>query len=357
MDLSLFFAGTAGSVPTARRGPARDADAPRRRPLLFDCGEGTQRQLAALGRARRHRRDVFLTHFHADHWLGLPGMLKTFELRDRDAPLAVYGPPGTADADGRDARRLRPPALRRSASSSSSRARSVRATATRSPPFAVRHRAPRLRLRARRGRRARAASTPSSPSGSASPSARTSAACSAARPSTACGPSRSSGPSAPGRKIVLSGDTGPVRQRCAPRATAPTCSCTRRRSPRRSASARAQTGHTTARQAAEIAREAEVRLLALTHLSTRYAGARDPRRGARGLRAHGRPARLRHDRDPVPREGRADARSAGDRRARRATRLRRVRTRPRPRRALASGAGDVTAPRRALLRCATNRFL
>src|SRR5690606_35384105 len=40
--------------------------------------------------------DVFLTHLHTDHWLGLPGMLKSFDLRDRDRPLTVYGPPGTA---------------------------------------------------------------------------------------------------------------------------------------------------------------------------------------------------------------------------------------------------------------------
>jgi len=93
MDLSLFFAGTAGSVPTARRGlPAlllrRGADR-----ILFDCGEGTQRQLLrSVG--LMDLTDVFITHFHADHWLGLPGMLKTFDLRAREKPLRIYGPPG-----------------------------------------------------------------------------------------------------------------------------------------------------------------------------------------------------------------------------------------------------------------------
>jgi len=93
MDLSIFFAGTAGSVPSARRGlPAllvrRGADR-----ILFDCGEGTQRQLVrSVGLA--DLTEVFITHLHADHWLGLPGMLKSFELRDRDRPLTVYGPPG-----------------------------------------------------------------------------------------------------------------------------------------------------------------------------------------------------------------------------------------------------------------------
>ena len=61
--------------------------------ILFDCGEGTQRQLLrSVGLPDIER--VFITHFHADHWLGLPGMLKSFALRDRSAPLVVYGPRG-----------------------------------------------------------------------------------------------------------------------------------------------------------------------------------------------------------------------------------------------------------------------
>ncbi|MDQ3608429.1 MAG: MBL fold metallo-hydrolase, partial [Actinomycetota bacterium] len=95
MELSLFFAGTAGSVPSARRGlPAMLLRRGGER-ILFDCGEGTQRQLVrSVGLADLDA--VFLTHLHADHWLGLPGMLKSFELRDRERPLTVYGPPGTA---------------------------------------------------------------------------------------------------------------------------------------------------------------------------------------------------------------------------------------------------------------------
>ena len=99
MDLSLFFAGTAGSVPTARRGlPAillrRGADR-----ILFDCGEGTQRQLLrSVG--LMDLTDIFITHFHADHWLGLPGMLKTFDLRARERPLTIYGPRGLGNILG-----------------------------------------------------------------------------------------------------------------------------------------------------------------------------------------------------------------------------------------------------------------
>src|SRR3954464_6286273 len=93
MELSLFFAGTAGSVRTARRGlPALLVRHGGDR-ILFDCGEGTQRQLLrSIGLAEID--EVFVSHFHADHFLGLPGMLKTFALRGRETPLTVYGPPG-----------------------------------------------------------------------------------------------------------------------------------------------------------------------------------------------------------------------------------------------------------------------
>ena len=93
MDLDLLFVGTAGSVPSASRAlPAtllrRGGDR-----LLFDCGEGTQRQLLrSVGLIELE--EVFLTHFHTDHFLGLPGMLKTYGLRGREAPLTVYGPEG-----------------------------------------------------------------------------------------------------------------------------------------------------------------------------------------------------------------------------------------------------------------------
>jgi ribonuclease Z len=93
MDLDVLFVGTAGSAPSARRGlPAtlvrRGGDR-----LLFDCGEGTQRQLVR-STGLIELEQIFLTHFHADHVLGLPGMLKTFALRQRERPLTVYGPAG-----------------------------------------------------------------------------------------------------------------------------------------------------------------------------------------------------------------------------------------------------------------------
>src|SRR3954468_19211834 len=97
MDLDVVFLGTSGSAPTARR--ATSALLVRRggERLLFDCGEGTQRQLLQSSVGLVDLREVFLTHYHLDHWLGLPGMLKSFALRDRDVPLTVYGPPGLKD--------------------------------------------------------------------------------------------------------------------------------------------------------------------------------------------------------------------------------------------------------------------
>src|SRR5436305_14628919 len=93
MDMSLFFAVTAGSVPTARRGlPATLVRVGGDR-LLFDCGEGTQQQLLRLV-GLPELDAIFITHFHLDHWLGLVGMLKTFDLRARERPLTIHGPPG-----------------------------------------------------------------------------------------------------------------------------------------------------------------------------------------------------------------------------------------------------------------------
>ena len=60
---------------------------------MFDCGEGTQRQLrCSTGLVQVD--EIYLTHFHLDHFLGLPGLLKTYDLNDRSEPIRVFGPPG-----------------------------------------------------------------------------------------------------------------------------------------------------------------------------------------------------------------------------------------------------------------------
>jgi ribonuclease Z len=100
VDLDLVFLGTSGSVPTARRGLAGLLIRRGGERILIDCGEGTQRQLLRSSVGLVELPEIFLTHYHADHYLGLPGMLKTFALRGREVPLTVYGPPGLRDLFG-----------------------------------------------------------------------------------------------------------------------------------------------------------------------------------------------------------------------------------------------------------------
>ena len=94
MDLDVVFLGTSASAPTARRGTSSLLMRRGGERLLFDCGEGTQRQLLRSTVGLIDLPEIFITHFHADHYLGLPGMLKTFSLRAREVPLTIYGPPG-----------------------------------------------------------------------------------------------------------------------------------------------------------------------------------------------------------------------------------------------------------------------
>ncbi|MBA3348515.1 MAG: MBL fold metallo-hydrolase, partial [Actinobacteria bacterium] len=97
MDLDVVFIGTSGSTPTARRAPAATLLRRGGERLLVDCGEGTQRQLLRSDVGLVDLEEIFLTHFHADHFLGLPGMLKTFGLRGRELPLTIYGPRGLGE--------------------------------------------------------------------------------------------------------------------------------------------------------------------------------------------------------------------------------------------------------------------
>jgi ribonuclease Z len=268
MDLSLFFAGTAGSVPTARRGlPAtlmrRGGDR-----LLFDCGEGTQRQLLRTV-GLPDMQAVFLTHHHADHWLGLPGMLKSFELRDRQAPLTVYGPPGTV-ALMRAMRivygRLRYPFEVVDLEPGDAVAYDGYEVAA----FNVRHRGRAFGYavveESRPGRfDAELATRLGVEFGPDFGRLQRGEVVKGVHPDQVVGPER------PGRKLVLSGDTAPCEMLrvAAHEADVLVHEATFTDEEHDRA---LQTGHSTARQAAELAREAEVRLLVLTHVSTRYAG-------------------------------------------------------------------------------------
>jgi len=94
MSLRVVFLGTAGSVPTPRRSLPAILVQRKDGQIMFDCGEGVQRQMIKA-RAGFHRKmKVFISHMHGDHVLGLPGLLQTMALLDRQRKLEVYGPPG-----------------------------------------------------------------------------------------------------------------------------------------------------------------------------------------------------------------------------------------------------------------------
>jgi ribonuclease Z len=266
MDLSIVFAGTAASVPTARRGlPAllvrRGGDR-----ILFDCGEGTQRQLMqSVGLTEL--TEVFITHFHADHWLGLPGLLKTYDLRGRERPLAIHGPRGVRElivlalrAAGRvgfelELIELEPGDV-------------LERDGYRIAPFPVRHRGTAFGYALFEDERP----------GTFDPAVATELGLVPGpefgrlqRGETVNGvtPDQVLGPPRAGRKIVISGDTVPcdALALAAHRADLLVHEATFADEDRVRA---AETGHSTAGQAAALALEAEVRLLALTHLSARH---------------------------------------------------------------------------------------
>jgi ribonuclease Z len=95
--MKLIFLGSGGTMPTAERAlPSialkRDGEL-----LLFDCAEGTQRQMLRAGISPVRPKAIFITHFHGDHFLGLAGLAQTMSLMDRTEPLEIYGPPGTEE--------------------------------------------------------------------------------------------------------------------------------------------------------------------------------------------------------------------------------------------------------------------
>ncbi|MFP4005326.1 MAG: ribonuclease Z [Candidatus Hadarchaeia archaeon] len=95
--MKIQFLGTSGSRPTRDRGLTSIAIRREDELLLFDCGEGTQRQMTKTSLSPMKIDTVFLTHFHGDHFLGLPGLIQTMSLMNRERELEIVGPEGTSD--------------------------------------------------------------------------------------------------------------------------------------------------------------------------------------------------------------------------------------------------------------------
>jgi ribonuclease Z len=96
-QLSILFLGTGGSWPTLKRNVSSIAIKRGREIILFDCGEGTQRQFQKSDLSYMQISKIFISHFHGDHFLGLPGLIQTMQLNDREEDLNIYGPKGIVD--------------------------------------------------------------------------------------------------------------------------------------------------------------------------------------------------------------------------------------------------------------------
>lgn len=94
--MKIIFLGTSGSMPTQARSSSSIAIRRKGEILLLDCGEGTQRRMVEARLGFRRRTRVFISHLHGDHVLGLPGLLQTMTLLQRERPLEIYGPNGLA---------------------------------------------------------------------------------------------------------------------------------------------------------------------------------------------------------------------------------------------------------------------
>lgn len=95
--MRIVFLGTAGSWPTKERSASAIALDTEKELVLLDCGEGTQRQFFHSSVSFMRVRRVFITHFHGDHFLGLPGLIQSMCLNNRTEPLDLYGPPDSKE--------------------------------------------------------------------------------------------------------------------------------------------------------------------------------------------------------------------------------------------------------------------
>ncbi|MDQ8153619.1 MAG: ribonuclease Z [Gemmatimonadota bacterium] len=277
MTLSVTFLGTSASRPTVERGVSAIALVREGDTMLFDCGEGTQRQMMRYG-VSFNFGDLFFTHFHSDHVLGALGLMRTLALQGRTEPLRIWGPRGLTQlmkrADAFGGERLTYAVEITELAPGQAVARKEYAVL----PYAVEHRGAvamgyALVEELRRGRfnpdLARELGIPEGPlwgrihkgESITLDDGRVIA------PSTLVGPTRA------GRRVVITGDTRPCGATI-DAAQGADLLVHESTFGDEEAERALETGHSTAREAAQVAAAAGVKKLALTHFSARYS--RDP---------------------------------------------------------------------------------
>jgi ribonuclease Z len=297
MSLALRLLGTSASRPTVERNVSSIAVVREGETLLFDCGEGTQRQMMRYGVSFAFR-DIFFTHFHADHLIGVIGLLRTMALQGRTEPLRLWGPRGAArvvkraEEFGMD--RLSFPLEVTELEPGQHMDRGDYEIV----PYPADHRGARslgyaLTEHDRKGRfnpdLARELGIPEGPLWGEIHRGRSVT----LDDGRVIEPSVLVGPARPGRRVVISGDTrpSPATVHAARDADLLVHEAT---FGDEEAERAVETGHSTAREAAQVAREAGVGTLLLTHFSARYS------RDAGDL---GREAREVFERTVVGRDG------------------------------------------------------
>ncbi|MFB6092902.1 MAG: ribonuclease Z [Haloquadratum sp.] len=281
--MRVTFLGTGGAVPTTERAPSAFFLEREGERLLFDCGEGTQRQMMRFGTGFSLSH-VFVTHLHGDHVLGIPGLIQTLDFNDREAALAIHGPPGSTghltdlvEAGGYrpdfpvNVHEVRPGGVALDADDYEVRAFATRHRNTSSIGYA-------LLEDDRRGRfdreKAEDLGVPVGPKFGRLHEGESVE----LDDGRVVHPDQVVGDPRPGRRFVYTGDTRPVDATVEaaedPDLLIHDATFDESRSGRA-----AQTGHSTGAEAAEIANRAGAKRLALTHISSRYAGDASPIEG------------------------------------------------------------------------------
>src|SRR5256885_8213752 len=273
MSLALRFLGTSASRQTVERNVSASGVIREGERLMFDCGEGTQRQMMRYGISFA-LADIFFTHMHADHMLGVTGLLRTLALQGRVEPMNLYGPAGSEKL------------LWRAITLGSEKQHFEIKVAELTPetplkrhgysiiPFAVEH-GDRIAIgyhiaeETRLGRfnpdKAREMGIPEGPLWGKIHKGETVT----LADGRAVAPSEPVGPARPGRPIVLTGDSRPSEATIAA-ATGADILIHEATFATEEAPRALETGHSTAREAAEVAAKAGVKKLVLTHVSARY---------------------------------------------------------------------------------------